>query len=646
MSDVTAPAVRFFLSSALSPRVQAPSRWIAVNATSRKAFTITGKESGSPFLHFLASGRTTDNQAAFEAAVRSLGVDDSMEANSGAFVAWYRQLNYGYPFLDYSKGEARSVDADLMSAYAESGEAPPVITERVSPIRGLTPGRILSSQSVPQEASEDLIAGWLRATGGITHLRQLSHSMIAFRTSPSGGARHPTDLGVRLGDAWPGGLAGNWWYEPLNHGLTAAASDVVGAPPLRPTEAVFTISSHVRRAMWRYRDVRAFRPVLIDAGHVVETLIAVISYCGWTAWWQPAAGFVESGGDLDPVFGYVIATPERLPPLPADGLPTPEKMGVATEPLRTNPLISLHATPHGLAGENHLQRGTPRSLTPAMIDTLAYATPSSRGDRPTMVQDLLKNDLTVDDLQSLVDGGFLLADSAGSRLWKLARAWSEHDWFLSLLVHCCAITDARPSLAEPTAFRSPYLPQALDRRRTSRSLIDLPLPAGKAADLLASLNSPPPGLKIVLSTRHCLASLERGTYLLGDQGFEFQTSDVPSDEQIVTAAIGQPWARPFSCIVWLIPSGSLCPGLWEAAMIECGRVAQRLTLAVCDDPRVGVFQSPALVDDKLAGLLAGHASLDGAYLIGIGVIAQAPSHLAAPRFLPSSLFHPRDSLDS
>src|SRR6266446_6607541 len=140
MHSASTSAVRFFLSSALSPRMQTASRWTAVNAVSCKAFAITGKDTGSPFLRFLAEGRGGEDRATFEAAAASLGIDE--EIDTDGFVDWYRQLNHGYPFLDYSKAETRAVDANLMSAYAAADHAPPIVTRRDALSRVLAPGKI------------------------------------------------------------------------------------------------------------------------------------------------------------------------------------------------------------------------------------------------------------------------------------------------------------------------------------------------------------------------------------------------------------------------------------------------------------------------------------------------------------------------
>lgn|GEM_PF-2722909 len=612
-----------------------------MNAASRKAFAITGKDTGSPFLRFLAEGRAGEDLASFEVAAASLGIDEEIDAVS--LVDWYRQLNHGYPFLDYSKEETRAIDANLMGAYAAADHAPPIVTDRDSLYRVLAPGRIEGGSSKPQPLSEQLIAGLLRASAGITHLRQLSHSMTTLRTSPSGGARHPTDLGVQLGSAWPADLTGSWWYDPLEHRLTRAPHDhVADLSGVAPAAIVFIISSHVRRAMWRYRDVRAFRPVVIDAGHVVETLLSVIAYAGWTGWWQAAPRLVEAAGEFDPVFGYVVAMPDATRPvLPMDTFTTPR--GESNGELRTNPLISLTVTRKAVIGENHLRRNARLTLTPTMIDTLAYATPSSRRNRPSSPGlTRARYGLTETEFDALLDAGFLLCDAKGDPLWKLMRTWSENDWFLSLLVHACEVAGAsevQPPLAGPIALYPPSLPCALDLRRTSRALTALPVPEPQAERLLTSLATANRGIRIILSTRQHLGSLQSGTYNVRDGSYELMTVAVPSEEDVVAAAIGQPWARQFSCIVWIVPIPSSEPGAWEASLIECGRVAQRLTLAICDEPRIGIFQSPALIDEMLGALLAGPAPIDGAYMVGVGATEPLKEDATLPRrFQPSSLF--------
>jgi nitroreductase len=628
-------SVRIFLAAALSPHVQAATRWVAVSASTRRAFALAGKDNGSPVLRWLADGRPQGGQEQAAAAAQ-LGIDEPVPDHG--YLAWYRTLNQGYPFLDYSSEAALTADADLMSAYAAQADAPAPSTAWPGSREPLPPGRL--APDVRQPPGVDVLAGWLRIAAGITRVRQLPHSTVAYRTSPSGGARHPTDLGVRLGAGWPEQVRGQWWYDPLAHALVPSGSATPESTPTSSTDAVFTVTSHVARAMWRYRDVRAFRPVLIEAGHVVETLMNAITVSGWTASWHPAPGFVHDGGELDPVLGYVLARDASAP----TSLPT---ISVSPEPefspdraLRTNPLLSLRITPTSVRVENHLRGGAGLPVTPPMLDALAYATPSSRGDRPTTPEEIrIATGVDSTAIESLVRHGVLLSENEGDRLWRQARSWFRHDWFLSLLAHAHEHAGgARDAIGRgPIAPPPPDLPAALDQRRTCRALTGAALPATAVDRLLTTARFAPTGVRVVLVLRHdVVAGLTSGSYVLEAGEWRPAGNTIPSEEQVRKAAIGQPWARGFDAEFWVIPSPDAEQGSWEASLIDCGRLAQRLALAVSADPAVGVFQSPALVDEVLADILKLNSSPDGAYLVGVGVTRDMP-HDADRIFRPSQV---------
>jgi hypothetical protein len=392
--------------------------------------------------------------------------------------------------------------------------------------------------------------------------------------------------------------------------------------------------------MWRYRDVRAFRPVLIEAGHVVETLMNAIAVSGWTASWHPAPGFVNDCGELDPVLGYVVARDasalENLPTVSV--LPEPESSPSGA--MRTNPLISLWITPTSVRVENHLRGGAGLSVTPPMLDALAYATPSSRGDRPTTPEEIsIATGADSTAIESLMRHGVLLSENEGDSLWRQARSWFRHDWFLSLLAHAHEHAGgARESIGRgPIAPPPPDLPAALDQRRTCRALTGGALPATAVDQLLTTARFAPTGVRVVLVLRHnVVAGLASGSYVLDAGEWRPTGNAIPSEEQVRRAAIGQPWACGFDAEFWVIPSPDAEPGSWEASLIDCGRLAQRLALAVSADPAVGVFQSPALVDDVLADILKLNSSPDGAYLVGVGVTRDIP-HDADRIFRPSQV---------
>lgn len=630
-------STRFFLSSALSPHVQGASRWTAVNAISRQAFALSGKDEGSPLLHWLAGGRQREGtgQVAFERAAAKLQLD--VELTAGGFVGWYRSINSNYPFLDYADPAARRADRDLMDAYASGEAAPPPQT----PWPG--PGLALPAGSVTRHSGAELqtLSAWLQIACGYTKTRPIRNLTIAHRTSPSGGARHPTELGVRLGSAWMKVLGTDvpaWWYDGLSHELRPARElpvpDVLGAD-----EIGILVTSHAIRAMWRYRDVRAFRPVVIDAGHVIETLMTVVDWSGWRASWCAAAGMVQVDGKLDPSFGYVYiqppSQPAEPPALPSPAMPTDtDDQG---KRLRSNPLLSLSATRKGLFGEVPGRGTTPVRLTPGMVDALAYATPSSRGDRPTDPHVILSRfGLEPAQLAQLTSNGLMLSESAGDRLWVGARDWFEHGWLPSLVVHAFGAMSGQ-SLAwepfEPTWVTD--LPQALDNRRTCRDFSGEPLPEEPVEQLLKAAMSASSRVRLIAFMTHKSQLLAAGTHVWDGERWRQIAETTPSESELKEAAIGQPWAIGFASSFLIVPSDERDE--WESNLVEAGRIAQRMALAVLHDPRVGLFQSPALVDSVLSSIAPHFAMPEGAYLVGVGMAADQARHDEL-RFKPSGVF--------
>lgn len=631
-------AARAFLALAVSPQVQAASRWISVNATTKTTYALAGKDGPNALLDWLAAGRpnTGPQTEKLKSAATRLGIDDRMDGHR--YVDWYRQLNEGYPFLDYSSDDGRKSDSRLMDAYADVAPAPPPATAFDGDVHPLPRG-IVHCTSRPAQARAELLAGWLRIAAGVTGYRELATARVSLKTSPSGGARHPTEIAVQAGSKWGSALSGSWWYDPHSHALTGPASfPGVRCEPDTGDEVVFTIASHVERAMWRYRDVRAFRPLLIDAGHVVETLLAVIRASGWTAVWHPCPDFVEVRGQLDPTFGQIIAAPD----MQLRRLTTQQfgclSGGLANDVYRTNPLISLTSGPNSLAAENHLSGGHPTPLTPTMVEALAYATPSSRRDRPTDRGSLTSaTGLDQAGLDALVSSGLLLDEETGDRIWRMTQHWSSHGWYLSLLAHAESVAQPRSSTSvAPQQVAPPHLGAALDNRRTCREFSGAPLADSVMCRLLRTAVDIPPSLQAIACVWHDSSALLAGVYTAQAQTWVPSPMSLPTEVEISRAAIGQPWAHGFAVVVWFVPAAGPAGADWEQALIDCGRAAQRLTLSVVDDPGVGVFQSPALIDDVLTSILGDAASIDGAYLVGIGVAADAKVKRPM-RFRPSAL---------
>ena len=211
--------------------------------------------------------------------------------------AIYHEGTRDYPFLLMGTKEAFASDNARMKGYAE--EEPPYSCYQSHP----------STQRIALEKFNVSTVPETPATGDVHH--QLSLVLdIAFgersrlpasyeaendflqleslrKAVPSGGGRHPTEAFLLV---MTGGLnlpLGVYHYHTATHSLDRLVQD------LRPdlmgalTEAVpeatafIVLTSLCERAMWRYREARSWRAILLDAGHVEQMCHDLCATVGW-----------------------------------------------------------------------------------------------------------------------------------------------------------------------------------------------------------------------------------------------------------------------------------------------------------------------------------------------------------------------------
>jgi SagB-type dehydrogenase family enzyme len=128
----------------------------------------------------------------------------------------------------------------------------------------------------------------LGVTFGVQAWAHAEEGPLALKTSPSGGARHSLEAYVwaRNVDQVPAGL---YHYRPAVHALTRIPD---GRTPETvtswlPTQSGYedagmlvVVASELARVAWRYRSARAYRVVLIEAGHLGQTFCLVATALG------------------------------------------------------------------------------------------------------------------------------------------------------------------------------------------------------------------------------------------------------------------------------------------------------------------------------------------------------------------------------
>jgi SagB-type dehydrogenase family enzyme len=111
---------------------------------------------------------------------------------------------------------------------------------------------------------------------------------LPYKTSPSGGSRHPGEvylMALRV----EGLESGIYHYQPQNNQLTRLPSNVsprkasaycAGQPYFGAAAALFLMTAVFARTMWKYGRARAYRVVLLEAGHLCQTFCLTATRLG------------------------------------------------------------------------------------------------------------------------------------------------------------------------------------------------------------------------------------------------------------------------------------------------------------------------------------------------------------------------------
>jgi SagB-type dehydrogenase family enzyme len=106
---------------------------------------------------------------------------------------------------------------------------------------------------------------------------------VPLKTAPSGGAMHPIEVYVAAFrvDGLPRGV---YHYDAARHVLSRMRRAPAGFSPARylPSQpwyagaaALFLMTAVVGRERWKYESPRAYRAMLLDAGHLCQTFCLV-----------------------------------------------------------------------------------------------------------------------------------------------------------------------------------------------------------------------------------------------------------------------------------------------------------------------------------------------------------------------------------
>jgi SagB-type dehydrogenase family enzyme len=210
-------------------------------------------------------------------------------------------FHYGTRDVRWRRGAEREAFEDALARKAGSEPPPP----HSKPVRGAGihlpagtyagefPGVLLARRTWRGFGRKPLSQKQLGALLDLTFGAQMtgiaqSGGEVLFKTSPSGGARHPVEayvMALRVTGVAPG----LYHYAPTTSRLHLVRS---GSSPARAVEylagqswyegaaAIVFMTAVMPRLWWRYQHPRVYRAALFEAGHLCQTFCLTATWLG------------------------------------------------------------------------------------------------------------------------------------------------------------------------------------------------------------------------------------------------------------------------------------------------------------------------------------------------------------------------------
>ncbi|MGX1166742.1 SagB-type dehydrogenase family enzyme [Bradyrhizobium sp. USDA 372] len=215
--------------------------------------------------------------------------------------ASFQEATRDYPFVKMNDPGAFDVDRRRMQSYVEISPPPSIYQTFDAAFSIEFPPRLEGSESA-NAALRKMSPSDKRGVPGLGLFFDVcfgKRSVEPFdiqgeflrKSIPSGGARHPTEIFFAAFDNSPL-AAGSYHYNVEHHRLDCIRPGNHAVAMRKATFDLFqkfdrhpmgliTFTSLVERAMWRYRDPRSPRAILIDVGHALMIYRTVANALGF-----------------------------------------------------------------------------------------------------------------------------------------------------------------------------------------------------------------------------------------------------------------------------------------------------------------------------------------------------------------------------
>lgn len=233
------------------------------------------------------------------------GTKDALFARGGRREKILRSRLAESPQPPFFKDYPRAVRVALPPCTAPCGEFLNVLLQRKT-----------HREFTPKSLSLSSLSQLLYYTWGVHGYRVTPFGRLPHKTSPSGGSRHPGEVYVLCLKVR--GLApGLYHYDCRRHRLellhrgkmgSKAVAYCTGQTYVENAAALFLMTAIFPRSMWKYRFARAYRVVMLDAGHLCQTFCLTATFLGLAPFCTAALKdtLIEKDLDLDGITESVL----------------------------------------------------------------------------------------------------------------------------------------------------------------------------------------------------------------------------------------------------------------------------------------------------------------------------------------------------
>ena len=472
----------------------------------------------------------------------------------------------------------------LQKAYPE-GPSVPLKPPEALPDRSLAEvlGSHIAEEALRPALDFQDLSAILMLANGITAQRRYGRQTHFFRSAPSAGALYPNEIYVaaQAVEELPSGL---YNYQVMDGALAALRKGLFGQQVQNALAdkghglpmASLLITGIFFRSAWKYRD-RAFRYVLLDAGHLIENVVLAAKALG-------VAVSIHYDFDDHALATYLGIDPER-------------EACVA--------VVNLYA---GRGADPGPQIETPE-------DPLALSKEIVSASRTSSAE------IHYPAIQAVCAAGSPIktAEADTVQVFPVALIPPE-EWF--------------PIRVEAAFKGEPRFVESVLRRRSRRNFVPDPMSTSRALKLMRSLCMNPghegdeglvydgcmtPGVAAVN-----IEAFDPGIYLLDTQKEAYGlVADRSSGGQVARVCLDQAWLKNGSLHFLFMANLPLIDRHYGArgyryAMLNSGRAGQRIYLAATA-LGLGACGIGAIYDDEARQMLALNAESALLYLVAVGV---------------------------